>query len=99
MAVAWAGDSSYGVLPIGAVSAKIFSLSGSAGNFLQLAPKGIGNGVGADHLHFATAYAEPIAYGQSGAFVAKSISADGSATEVQLLASSPNQIGSSWMAL
>jgi hypothetical protein len=97
--VTWSDNGGYGSLPIGAVSAKVFSVGGkSASSVLQLVPKGIGNGVGTDRLNFSTAYAEPVTYGQSGAFVMKSILADGTSAETELLESSPNQIGSTWMA-
>ena len=97
--VTWAGDGSYGKLPVGAVSARLlFGAAKAAGAPLLLAPKGIGNGTGTDHLNFGTVYAEQLAYGQSGALVAKFVAADGTAAEMQLLPSSQTQIGTTWMA-
>jgi len=97
--VTWGGDGSYGKFSIGAVSAQVLSSSGrAAGTPFLVAPKGIGNGIGTDSLNFCTAYAEEVAYGQSGPLVAKFISANGIATEMPLLSSSQNQIGTTWMA-
>ena len=97
--VSWGGNGSDGQVSIGTVNAQLLSATTSANNsVLLLAPKGIGSGIGTDNANFATAYAEPATYGQSGAFVARFISPAGATSEVDLLQSSNNQIGSTWMA-
>lgn len=97
--VSWAGSGSYGQLSIGSVNAQVFSTSASATHsVISLAPKGIGIGIGTDNLNFCTAYAEPIAYGRSGALVAKIIAANGTTNEMDVLPSTANEVGSTWMA-
>ena len=97
--IAWGGNSSNDGVYIASVNAQFVSATTAPRtSAVLLAPKGIGIGVGTDNVSFATAYAEQATYGQSGAFVAKSISPAGASSEVDLMSSSEQQIGSTWMA-
>src|SRR5262249_4195021 len=70
--VTWGGDGTYARFSIGEARGRVFSsAANAAGARLMLAPKGIGNGIGTDNLSFGTAYAESVAYGKSGALVAR----------------------------
>jgi hypothetical protein len=98
--VTWGGDGRNGAFAIGAVNGvRLSPFDGRLfGSPLQLMEKGLGNGIGTNQLNYCMVYAEQLAYGQSGALVAKLLTADGLTTELPLDSLNRFEVGTAWAA-
>jgi|GEM_PF-1195757 len=99
--VTWGGDVRDGsALSIGAVKGVEVHAGGTQTTSvpMQLAEKGLGNGIGTDHANYCMVYAEQHAYGQSGALVARLVGGNGASSELSLPSSQQVEFGTTWVA-